>query len=390
MKKAWLCLTFISMILLLSACTPKSNKDFLRSGSNNGEMNTQAETDDSAQSTATENTKAEGVMSETPAESQEIVAKPLDLTGLWVQKGKSETETHMVATIREDGKIGVFFIVENDSEPWTYWVGTYVAPTDDSKEYSWTSESTYGGTGFLASSDSTKEFKYKGEKITYPVTIDGETTTVELVRGEWDTSPIPESAFGSVNSATTEVKDIEIKESEWYVDGDYLHYYVVLHNPNEEIAVEFPSFRITARGAHGIVLDTEDQTLSVIYPGQDFYYGSQAFSVSELPTTVDFEALPIEDRNLKNASTLDEFKQLEVNNTAEREDAIVGEITNPNKSDFGTVIVVAVGRDSNGKVVYTGSTFVDNVAADATVPFSISNYSDTEMSSVEYYANQWE
>ena len=59
--------------------------------------------------------------------------------------------------------------------------------------------------------------------------------------------------------------------------------------------------------------------MSIIYPGQDFFYGFQAFSVDETPTTVDFEIISPDDNNLKKASTLDEYSSLEVINTAERE-----------------------------------------------------------------------
>lgn len=320
--------------------------------------------------------------------SAEMV-ESLDLTGLWIEDGKTESETHMVATIRDDGKIGVFFILEDDPTPWTYWVGTYEAPQNNEKEYSWTSDSTYGGSGMLASSASTKDFKYSGGKLSYEVTINGNTRIVELIRGDWDTSNIPTSAFGSVNSSEKGIKNIEIKESSWYMDGDYLYYFVVLHNANDEIAVEYPSFRITARDGNDVLLGTEEQTLSIIYPGQDFYYGSQAFSVDEVPTKVDIEMLPSENYHLKRANTLAEFKPLEVINTATRKDKFVGEISNPNNVSLDCVVVIVVGRDADGKVVYVDQTYVDNVGANSTVPFSVSNFGETDIPDVKYYANQW-
>ncbi len=324
----------------------------------------------------------------TAVDSKTEMVMPLDLTGLWVQEGKSEDETHMVATIREDGLIGVFFILEDDPEPWTYWVGTYEKPTDDKDSYSWTSESTYGGNGMLASSDSTKDFNYKKGKLTYKVSIQGETSTVTLVKGEWDSSLIPESAFGSVNSATTDVKPLEIAESGWYVNNDYLFYYVKIHNPNEDVAIELPSFRVTARDDSGAVIDTTDQTLSVIYPGKDFYYGSQGFSVDAEPSTVDFEMLPGEDYNLKRA-TSEDYKDLEVVNTSAKNEKFVGEINNPNDYDLDSVVVIAVCKDASGNVTRVEMTFVDGISANGSAPFSISYWGDVDTSNVSYYANQW-
>lgn len=321
-------------------------------------------------------------------EKAEEVAAPLDLTGLWVQEDHGET--YMTATIRDDGLIGVFFVLEGDETPYTYWVGTYEAPTEATDKYSWTSESTYAGNGILASSDSQKDFKYEKEKITYTVTMQGESKDVSLIREDWDVSKIPDSAFGSVKMESADFKDLEIKDSGWCVNHDYLFYYVTLYNPNEDIAVEFPSFRITARDENNALIDTTDQTLSIIYPGAEFTYGSQAFSVEDAaPNSVDFEMLEVADYNLKRASSLDEYKQLEVVNAAAREEKIVGEINNPNDYSIDTVYVLAICRDSADKVSAIESTFVDDVKANGSTPFSISSYSGAEIASAVFYANQW-
>ena len=381
--KRKICVSIMALLMVVSlfGCG-KNEASTDNSSETTAESSSNTDTDDNTDSSGDE-------ITETAKEETTEAIVPLDLTGLWIQGNKKESETRMVATIRDDGKIGVFFILEDDPEPWTYWVGTYDAPEEDTDKYSWTSQNTYGGNGLLASTAETKDFTYESDSLTYEVTIDGETNNVTLVRGEWDTSSIPDSAFESVNAASTDVKDLEIKDSGWYVDGDYLKYFIVIHNPNDEIAVEFPSFRITARDSDNIVMGTEDQTLSIIYPGQDFYYGSQAFSVDGVPDTVDFEMLSPEEYNLKNASVMDEFKQLEVINTAVREEKFVGEISNPNDYDIDSAIIVVVCKDSSGNVVYVDSTFVDDVASGKTVPFSMSFYKDVDTTNVEYYANQW-
>ncbi|MBQ9234324.1 MAG: hypothetical protein IJ167_09885 [Lachnospiraceae bacterium] len=363
MKKLMVALMIFTMFISLYGC-----------GKNGKEISNDTQDVQSVDATVVETTE---------------VKEPLNLIGLWKQDGKSDTETHMVATIRDDGRIGVFFILEDDPEPWTYWVGTYDAPKEAVDVYSWTSENTYGGNGLLSSDAETKEFNYSSEKLSFEVTIQGETSTVELVKGDWDTSLIPDSAFGSVNSSTSEVKDLEIIDSGWCEDNGYLKYYVKLHNPNEEIAVEYPSFRITARDEDNIVIDTEEQTLSIIYPGQDFCFGSLAFSIDMTPASVDFEVLKVYDYNLTNVSILDDYKQLEVINTAERDGKFVGEISNLNNYDIDSATIVVVCKNEEGEVVYVDNTYVDDLKAESTVPFSISYYGNFNIAKVEYYANQW-
>lgn len=353
MKRIFVCL--LTVLILLSGCSSKT------------ELSTNNQT-----------------------ESVETTVEPLDLAGLWIQEDKDDRESYMVADIRDEGKIGVFFIMENDEQPWTYWVGTYEKPSNEVEEYSWVSENTYAGNGMLASSAETKEFSYKNGKISYSVTIQGETGTVTLIRGDWDTSNIPESAFGSVKTSQADFTSLEIKDSGWMLkNNEWLYYYVNLYNPSKEIAVEFPGFKITARDSEGILLGSDEQILSIIYPGEEFIYGSQAFSVDEMPSTVEFTPLDFEEYNLKNISVLSDFTPLEVINTAVRSDKLVGEIYNPNSTDIDLVAITAICKNSNGDLLDIETTFVNDVKATGNTAFSINNSGIDENATIEYYAHEW-
>ena len=347
----------------------------------------------SSQNTSTVETssKAESIadsVKEEPSPETESV-EPLDLTGQWIQEN-ADASNYMAATIREDGRIGVFFIMENFDGPQIYWVGTYEAPQDNAEEYSWISENTFGGNALLSSSDETKEFTYQSGKISYPITIQGKKGTVSLIRGDWDVSKIPESAFTSVKASQVDYKDLEVKDSGWCLkNGQWLYYYVVLHNPNEEIAVNLPGFRITARDANGGLLGTTEQYLSVIYPGQDFVFGTQAFEVGSMPENVEFEPLAVEDYNLKNAGGMQEYKPLEVVNANLSSDNILGEINNPNDYDLDQVTLVAICRNAAGELIGVENTYVSDVKANATTPFSGYAYIEGEVASIVCYANQW-
>ena len=340
---------------------------------------------DKTEQVAAESSTAQEENSSGEAESVE----PLDLTGLWIQKD-ADNDSFMAAEIREDGKIGVFFVLKENDTPQTYWVGTYDSPADSADEYSWTSENTFGGVSLLASSADTKEFTYKDGKLTYEVTIKGNSRDVSLIRGEWDNSKIPDSAFGSAKASQADFKNIEITDSGWIMQNEkFLKYYVVLHNPNESIVVEHPSFRITARDGEGNLLETTDQTISVVYPGQDFFFGSQAFSLDTMPDSIEFEILDAKDYNLKDISIMHEFKQLEVVNTNAGSDKLLGEISNPNDYDIDRVVVVAIYRNASGEVIGIENTYVKDVKAGTTTPFSDGVRIKEEIGSVDCYANVW-
>lgn len=318
-------------------------------------------------------------------EGQEL----LDLTGLWVQQD-ANSESYMVATIKDNGTIGVFFIIEGEESTWTYWVGSYEAPETTNDQYRWTSENTYSGNGLLASNAKTKDFSYSNGVLSFDITIEGETGTVNLIRGDWDISQIPENTFAAVKTSQSDFQKPIIEDSGWILSNNkYLYYYIDLYNPNEDIAIEFPTVRVTARDSNNTLIDTEDQTLSIIYPQQHFVYAGLGFSVAEIPTTVDFEVLDPKDYELHKVNETNQFTPFEVVNTTMRSDKVVGEIVNPNNSDFDMVVVAVLLKNADGEIIAVDSTFVDNVKAGTNTPFSISVYGVEDVASVECYANQW-
>lgn len=204
------------------------------------------------------------------------------------------------------------------------------------------------------------------------------------------------------NNAETQNKDtaqnkqskllpIEVKEFGYSMQNEYVYYSVNIYNPNENKAIEFPVFRITARNDAGELLATEEQTLSIIYPQQNFVYASQAFDVDEVPANVEIDVLEPKDYQIRNVSTLDnpEYIPLDVINTTFRTDRIVGEIQNNNDYDLDSAVVTVIFRDDNGKLVGGTSTFVDSLKANSTTPFDISIHQEFVTDNFEVYANIW-
>lgn len=319
------------------------------------------------------------------AATEDVTVDPLNLSGQWVSQVNNGSS---MAAYIGDGGISVFWILDGDDTPWTYWVGTYDAPETDEDSYSWTSTNTYTGNGLMASSDDTKDFSYRDGTLTYNVSFQGDTYSVDMTRGEWDMTNVPSDLIGAAAATTVSDVTIEIKDSGWVTRNGYLYAWFDLYNPSEDTAVDLTTVRVTARDASNALLGTNDQVVSIIYPQQDYVYGFQMFSVEEEPSTVEFSVLENEDYNLEKAAGLDPYVPMEAINVAVRDGKIVGEISNSNDYTIDMVAVVCLCKDASGNLIGIASTFVDDVAASTTTPFEVSTYIDG-ISSVEAYATFW-
>lgn len=118
---------------------------------------------------------------EATTEQKEEKKEPLDLTGTW--KSEEVEGSYQEATI-SDGAIEINWVSDGGNTKSLYWAGTYVAPTEPTNDYAWTSENDKEKTGMalLASSDDTKEFIYKDGVISYEASAMGTTKKVELTK----------------------------------------------------------------------------------------------------------------------------------------------------------------------------------------------------------------
>lgn len=131
---------------------------------------------------------------ETPAPAPAPVpADPPVLTGSWKQTQVDEANGYQYAVITDD-KIEVYWSLP-DVGNMLYWAGSFEAPATADEPYSWASANDTGRTSsaLLASGDAEKAFTYSDGKLTYDVTISGETVTVclESFDGELPTAANP-------------------------------------------------------------------------------------------------------------------------------------------------------------------------------------------------------
>lgn len=168
-------------------------------------------------------------------------------------------------------------------------------------------------------------------------------------------------------------------------------YGITIKNPNKDVALEFPSFRITARDENGSVIGTEDQTLFTIYPGDSITYAGQAFSTDKTPATVTFEILKPKEYNWVSTDKLKHKKYvpLQIEGATQTSGSIVGQIINNNDYDIDSANISIVFRDSDGKIIGGDSAFVDNIAASGKTPFSAFLMGGNEGKSFTVYAMPW-
>ncbi|MFZ7087660.1 hypothetical protein [Curtobacterium sp. RRHDQ10] len=124
-----------------------------------------------------------GTQKSAAAKPTEEAAPAPDLIGEWKQTNSNSSDAYQKATITGD-TITVDWMTDGGSTTSIYWIGTFTPPTDAETPFTWTSTRDTAATdsALLASSDPTKDFTFNDDVISYTVSIQGTTGTVELKR----------------------------------------------------------------------------------------------------------------------------------------------------------------------------------------------------------------
>lgn len=148
-----------------------------------------------------------GKTSDDSTSEQTKPLEPTDLTGTWASEDNNGS--WMEATI-QSGTISINWVYDNGDTKSIYWIGTYTAPEEYVKEYSWTSkrDKENTDTALLASTNESKDFTYSNGKISYEVSMLGTTTQMELTK---------ESNEVNLESEQTQAETIEEK---LYTNGE--------------------------------------------------------------------------------------------------------------------------------------------------------------------------
>lgn len=210
----------------------------------------------------------------------------------------------------------------------------------------------------------------------------------------------PSSGDGSNNPSpgsnepvkeSDEFKPLELVDSQTFVEHGYIFAYTKIHNPNNDYAVQFPTIRVTARDAEGVLLGTEDQTMNIVYPGQDLETIWQMCSVEEDPADITVELLDPEDYGITKTAKLDhpEYKDLEIVNPAVKSEKVVCEVSNPNDYDIDGAVVFVIFKNDSGELVGSTYTFTDKINAGGSVPVEFGYVSGETTENFEAFASLW-
>lgn len=185
---------------------------------------------------------------------------------------------------------------------------------------------------------------------------------------------------------------LDVKEFAWFMNNEFLKCVITITNKSNEYAIEYPAFRITAYDKNNKVLGTEEQTLSVIYPSQDFSAYCLLFELSQKPQKIAITLLKPDDYNIIATDKLDypTYKQMVGENISINKESITGEIFNPNSYGVDSAMITIIFRDENDKIVFGEQDFVDQIPAGDTIPFETNIYTEKALpKNCEVFAYFW-
>ena len=159
MKKSIYFLTTLTMMALLNGCNTSTS-----------------ETSESLEADVTSNVEVV-----TPTPTLEPTPEPLDLVGTWKQTNSKSEDSYQEAIISSD-TIEIFWVSDGGDTKSLYWSGSYIAPTENVKSYSWDSVNNHEKTdsALMASEDDTKTITYEDGEISYTTSIMGTTSVIRL------------------------------------------------------------------------------------------------------------------------------------------------------------------------------------------------------------------
>lgn len=206
------------------------------------------------------------------------------------------------------------------------------------------------------------------------------------------------SSSTSSSSQKSETQNLQILETGLYVtssyvwdDTVYINYIGLIHNPNEEVAL-FPKLIATAKNPDGTILATDEQSASVIMPGDTLpIIGTFSIISSELEDgsyvnyQVECQSFQNDTFIYSSARTTD-FTIFNISEHSGSKSYVTGEIKSTFSEDISMLKVVAIFRKDN-EIVGSEYSYIDSLSAYQSKAFELDSLTGfPEHDSVEIYA----
>ena len=169
-----------------------------------------------------------------------------------------------------------------------------------------------------------------------------------------------------------------------------VHYAFTYSNPNADSYFSFPTFRVTAYGADGTILASDDNVLMNGFAGGT-YAVSSLFEVTEEPDRV--EVVFVDSKTGSHSKDGVDPYFHETTNVVFADKGFTSTVTGEVVSGAPGVVDIRidiVARDASGAIIGGGFGFVDSVQPGVATPFEIMLFqSDVEPATIEAYAQDW-
>jgi hypothetical protein len=174
------------------------------------------------------------------------------------------------------------------------------------------------------------------------------------------------------------------------IDTRYCYYAARIENPNIGYAITPASYAqvtITAYDSSHNIIDTSDEYLPLIMPGESAWIIGNFFDISIEPSSVEFVVEQIGESDFTNTSDFNyTTNPATVSDVLKNGDNIVGNVAN-NLTEEQSVEVVVVFRDDSGNIRGGELAFFDYLPGGTSKPFSYdTKYNDWVTENFECFA----
>lgn len=204
-------------------------------------------------------------------------SEPPNLNGIWVSSENSDDGTAWIEAQIQNNIINIWFVGDDGETDSLYWHGSFKNPETAETPYIFTSDaindSSTSGLNITLSSESSKEFTYDNDQITFDMTMLGVTKTIHLKKESDLEATDPYLKVGDANDYV-EVSEVTVVPYQGYDSTEYAVYYKFTNTSDQNI--EINSADVAYFDSNNVQLGTTNTYFapSLLKPGETGYGGT--------------------------------------------------------------------------------------------------------------------